>query len=25
LMEIENELQDAARYPGRDAFPRWGR
>jgi enolase len=21
LMEIENELQDAARYPGRDAFP----
>jgi enolase len=25
LMEIENELQDAARYPGRDAFPRFGR
>jgi enolase len=25
LMEIENELQDAARYPGRDAFPRSGR
>ncbi|MDX6717727.1 MAG: enolase [Baekduia sp.] len=25
LMEIEIELQDAARYPGRDAFPRWGR
>jgi enolase len=25
LMEIENELQDAARYPGRDAFPRYGR
>ena len=25
LMEIEIELQDAARYPGRDAFPRFGR
>jgi len=25
LMEIELELQDAARYPGRDAFPRFGR
>ncbi|MDQ2953147.1 MAG: phosphopyruvate hydratase [Chloroflexota bacterium] len=25
LMEIETELQDAARYPGRDAFPRFGR
>ncbi|HEY6959974.1 MAG TPA: phosphopyruvate hydratase [Candidatus Limnocylindria bacterium] len=25
LMEIEIELQDAARYPGRDAFPRSGR
>ena len=25
LMEIENELQDAARYPGRDAFPRYAR
>jgi enolase len=25
LMEIENELQDAARYPGRDAFSRFGR
>jgi len=25
LMEIENELQDAARYPGCDAFPRFGR
>ena len=25
LMEIENELQDAARYPGRDAFARFGR
>jgi enolase len=25
LMEIENELQDAARYPGHDAFPRFGR
>jgi enolase len=25
LLEIENELQDAARYPGRDAFPRFGR
>ncbi len=25
LMEIEIELQDAARYPGRDAFPRAGR
>ena len=25
LMEIENELQDAARYPGRDAFPRFAR
>jgi enolase len=25
LMEIELELQDAARYPGRDAYPRFGR
>jgi enolase len=25
LMEIEIELQDAARYPGRDAFSRFGR
>ena len=25
LMEIENELQDAARYPGRDAFPHFRR
>ena len=25
LMEIEIELQDAARYPGRDAYPRFGR
>ena len=25
LMEIEIELQEAARYPGRDAFPRFGR
>jgi len=25
LMEIEIELQDAARYPGKDAFPRFGR
>ena len=25
LMEIELELQDASRYPGRDAFPRFGR
>jgi enolase len=25
LMEIEIELQDAARYPGRDAYPRLGR
>ena len=25
LMEIEVELQDAARYPGRDAFSRFGR
>jgi enolase len=25
LMEIETELQDAARYPGRDAYPRFGR
>ena len=25
LMEIEIELQDAARYPGRDAFPRFRR
>ena len=25
LMEIETELQDAARYPGRDAFPRFRR
>ncbi len=25
LMEIENELQDAARYPGRDAFSRFAR
>jgi enolase len=25
LMEIEMELQDAARYPGRDAYPRFGR
>ncbi|MEP6693261.1 MAG: phosphopyruvate hydratase [Chloroflexota bacterium] len=25
LMEIEIELQDAARYPGQDAFPRFGR
>ncbi|HKW78453.1 MAG TPA: phosphopyruvate hydratase [Candidatus Limnocylindria bacterium] len=25
LMEIEIELQDAARYPGRDAFPRFAR
>ncbi|HEU5162067.1 MAG TPA: phosphopyruvate hydratase, partial [Thermoanaerobaculia bacterium] len=25
LMEIEIELQDAARYPGRDAFPRFKR
>ncbi len=25
LMEIEIELQDAARYPGRDAFARFGR
>jgi enolase len=25
LMEIENELQEAARYPGRDAFPRAAR
>jgi enolase len=25
LMEIEIELQDAARYPGRDAFPRSAR
>jgi hypothetical protein len=23
-MEIEIELQDAARYPGRDAFSRFG-
>jgi len=25
LMQIEIELQDAARYPGRDAYPRFGR
>jgi enolase len=25
LMEIETELQDAARYPGREAYPRFGR
>ncbi|MGH2491564.1 MAG: phosphopyruvate hydratase [Candidatus Limnocylindria bacterium] len=25
LMDIENELQDAARYPGRDAFPHFRR
>ena len=25
LMEIEIELQDAARYPGHDAYPRFGR
>ena len=25
LMEIEIELQDAARYPGREAYPRFGR
>ena len=25
LMEIEIELQDAARYPGRDAYPHFGR
>jgi len=25
LLEIEIELQDAARYPGKDAFPRFGR
>jgi enolase 1/2/3 len=25
LMEIELELQDAARYPGREAYPRFGR
>jgi enolase len=24
LLEIEIELQDAARYPGRDAFSRFG-